>query len=469
MVPTPLRGGFLLSFVPALFVLWTLALSIQARPVRPAPRVIAPRPAIGETAITFSNQVVRIFQAHCQTCHRTGGIAPFSLVSYGDAYENRDRIVEQTSLRKMPPWHVDSTCTAYEDDPSLTAQEIEILSRWVAAGAPQGDLRDLPPERTFPDGWELGPPDQVVTMSEPMTPDFGSGDVYRCFVLPTGLSSDKYVAAVEVVPGSRRMVHHVILFVDSSGTAARQLDARDPGPGYTCFGGPGFDVSLAASTLGGWAPGNTPHRLPDGVGMPLPAGSDVVMQVHYSSRSGVREADTSSVGLYFARGTVRKRLLVAPVINQSFTIPAGAADHEVTASIPFVPFAVHALAIIPHMHLLGRQMTVTVTRPDGSTQCLVRVPDWDFHWQATYFYETPIAVPFGSRIDLSARYDNSSANPENPNSPPRDVRWGENTTDEMCIAFLGVTLDEENLSTSSEDAPLLDWDGLWRGRGLGLR
>jgi copper type II ascorbate-dependent monooxygenase-like protein len=398
-----------------------------------------------EAAVTFSNQVVRILQDHCQTCHRPGGIAPFALVSYGDAYENREKIVEQTSQRLMPPWHVDGSCAAYEDDPSLTPAEIETLSRWVEAGAPQGNPRDLPPARTFPDGWELGAPDHVLTMPEPVTPDFGSGDVYRCFVLPTSFAEDRYVSAVEVLPGVREMVHHVILFVDTAG-AAPALDARDSGPGYACFGGPGFDVSLASSSLGGWVPGNRPRRLPDGVGMPLPRGSNVVMQVHYSSKSGVRRPDSSSVGLYFASGVVHKRLLFVPVINQSFTIPAGASDHEVTAAIPFLPFPVHVVTVTPHMHLLGRSMNVRATRPNGQSVCLARVPDWDFHWQATYTYRTPVALPFGSRIDVSSRYDNSAANPENPNSPPRDVRWGESTTDEMCIAFLGVTLDEEDLA-----------------------
>ncbi|HEY6065562.1 MAG TPA: ascorbate-dependent monooxygenase [Thermoanaerobaculia bacterium] len=445
MTPFSLPRSTLFAVFPAVLGIWTLSVSTDARPARPAPRVVAPRPVVGETAVTFSNQVVRILQDHCQTCHRTGGIAPFALVSYGDAYENREKIVEQTSQRIMPPWHVDGRCAAYEDDPSLTAAEIETLSRWFEAGAPQGNPRDLPPARTFPDGWELGPPDHVLAMPEPMTPDFANGDVYRCFVLPTSFAEDRYVSAVEVLPGVREMVHHVILFVDTAG-AARALDERDPGPGYSCFGGPGFDVSLASSSLGGWVPGNRPRRLPDGVGMPLPRGSNVVMQVHYSSKSGVRRPDTSTVGLYFASGVVHKRLLFLPVINQSFLIPAGASDHEVTAAIPFLPFPVHAVTVTPHMHLLGRTMNVRATRPDGRSVCLASVPDWDFHWQATYTYRTPVELPFGSRIDLSARYDNSAANPENPNSPPRDVRWGENTTDEMCIAFLGVTLDEEDLA-----------------------
>jgi hypothetical protein len=370
--------------------------------------------------VTFSNQVVRILQTHCQTCHRTGGIAPFPLVSYGDAFANRANIALQTSQGNMPPWHVDSSCARYADDPSLTAQEIETLSRWVSAGAPQGDPRDLPPERTFPDGWELGSPDRVLTMPEPMTPDFSNGDVYRCFVLPTGLSEDRFVSAAEVAPGVRQMVHHVLLFVDT-GDTARQLDEREPGPGYTCFGGPGFDLSLTSPGLGGWAPGNRPRPLPDGVGMSLPAGSTVVMQVHYSARSGIREPDRTSVGLHYVHPPVERRLPFLPVINLSFAIPAGAPDHEVTASIPFLPFALHVLNVTPHMHLLGRKMTVTATPPGGGQVCVVNVPDWDFHWQATYTYP-PIALPFGSRIDLSAHYDNSAENPENPHHPPQDVR-----------------------------------------------
>ncbi|HZI67835.1 MAG TPA: ascorbate-dependent monooxygenase [Thermoanaerobaculia bacterium] len=447
MTPPQVVRRLVFGGLIAAFALWTVVLLAQSPtvPSRPSPRVVSPRPLLGEAPVTFSNQVVRILQARCQACHRTGGIAPFSLTSYGDAFVNRVNIVLQTSQRHMPPWHVDSSCAAYEDDPSLTQAEIDALARWVSAGAPQGDPRDLPEPRVFPDGWELGPPDSVLTMPEPMTPDFKDGDVYRCFVLPTSFPEDRFVSAVEVAPGSRRMVHHVILFVDTAG-GARQLDAAQAGPGYTCFGGPGFDVSATSASLGGWVPGNRPRPLPDGVGMPLPKGADVVMQVHYSERSGVEEPDVSSVGLYFAKSAVRKRLLFAPVINQSFTIPAGASNHEVTASIPFLPFGVHVLNVTPHMHLLGKTMKVTATLPDGRQVCLVDVPDWDFHWQGTYTYKTPVALPFGTRIDLSAHYDNSSENDHNPNDPPKDVRWGEGTADEMCIAFLGVTLDAENLA-----------------------
>ena len=449
----------------AAFLVWTAFSVAQTRPGasrRPSPRTVDPRPPSAAEPITFNKQVVRVLQNNCQKCHRDGGIAPFALTTYVDAFAKRAQISIAVSGRVMPPWHASAGCADYRNDPSLSAQDIATVTQWVAVGAPEGDARDLPPPLEFGDGWSLGQPDLVLSMPEAVRPDFSRGDVYRCFVLPTGVTQDRFVSAAEVVPGSAKMVHHVILFTDATG-ASEQLDREDPGPGYTCFGGPGFSM---VSTLGGWAPGSTPSHLPEGIGMPLAANSRVVMQVHYSALSGVSEPDRTSVGLYFSRGAVRKRFLFAPVINTDFVIPAGAADQEVRASIPFFPFGVHVYSITPHMHLLGRKMTVRATMPDGSSRCLVDVPDWDFHWQRSYEFREPIALPFGSRVDLSARYDNSTGNPQQPLNPPREARWGEATTDEMCIAFLGITVDAENLSGEATKAgaaaissPL--WDVPW--------
>ena len=444
----------------AVFALWTALSIAQTRPrvaQRPPPRTVEPRTPSVPEAITFNRQVVRILQANCQKCHRDGGIAPFSLTTYADAFSKRAQISIAVSDRIMPPWHAAAGCAEYQNDPSLSTQDIATLRGWVNSGAPEGDPRDLPPPRNFTDGWELGQPDMVLTMPEPLRPDFSGGDVYRCFVLPTGLEQDRYVSAVEIAPGSRAMVHHVILFVDTSGIS-EQLDAQDPGPGYTCFGGPGFSM---VSGLGAWAPGNTPSLLPDGIGMPLPRGSRVVMQVHYSALSQVTEPDRTSAGIYFARTAVRKRFLFAPVINTDFVIPAGASDHEVRASVPLIPLGIHVYSITPHMHLLGRKMNVRATLPDGTLRCLVDVPDWDFHWQRSYQFAQPVPLPFGSRVDLTARYDNSVNNPQNPNSPPREARWGEATTDEMCIAFLGFTLDAENLTTASGRAEAAKVPHFW--------
>jgi hypothetical protein len=282
-------------------------------------------------------------------------------------------------------------------------------------------------------------------MAEAFTPPFQGKDIYRCFVLPTSESADRWVESSEVLPGSRAMVHHVILFIDSTG-ASEQLDANEPGPGYTCFGGPGFTPSIDAASLGAWVPGNTPPVMPEGVAMKLPKGARVVMQVHYSVRSGVMEPDLTRVGIRFAKPPIHKALRFVPVINDTFRIPAGNPSYTVQAGIPVVPLGVHVLNVTPHMHLLGKTMRVEARLPSGATPCLVDVPDWDFHWQGTYSYQQPMALPLGSSVSLTATYDNSPDNPENPNSPPKDVIWGESTTDEMCLAFLGVTLDFEELS-----------------------
>jgi hypothetical protein len=415
------------------------------------PRVLPPRGSSGG-AVTFSKEIVRILQANCQKCHHEGGIGPYPLITYADAYSHRADILINTTQRKMPPWHVSSACNSYLGDPSLSDSDLAAITTWVTSGAPEGDPKDLPPPATFPSGWTLGTPDVVLTLPQSFKPDFSRGDVYRCFVLPTGLTEDRYVRAAEILPGARTMVHHVILFLDTSGQA-QKLDDAEPGLGYTCFGGPGFDVNPLASTLGGWAPWNEPRFLADGMGLPLPKGSAVVMQVHYSAQNGTGGSDQSSLGIYFTKSSVQKRVLVAPVINQSFLIPAGASNYEVTASIPFLPFDAHLIGVTPHMHLLGKTMRLTETRPDGQSVCLVDVPDWDFHWQGTYYYRNFVAAPTGTGLFLSAHYDNSQDNPSNPNSPPKAVGWGENTTDEMCIGFVAFTLDAENLTAAGAVAP----------------
>ncbi len=444
------------SGLAAAAILWAAILLAQAAPSGISSdrrtRVLPPRDLLGQAGVTFNKEVSRIFQASCQKCHRDGGIGPFPLVTYADAFSHKNDILVSTTERKMPPWHVNSACNAFEDDPSLSSADIATLSRWVLSGAPEGDPGDLPAPVTFPATWSLGDPDLILSMPEPMKPNFNQGDVYRCFVLPTNLSEDHFVRAVEILPGARKMVHHVILFLDTSGQA-QKLDDADPGPGYSCFGGPGFSVNALAPSLGGWAPGNQPRFLPDGLGLSLPKGAAVVMQVHYSAHNGIGASDQSSVGIYFTKAPVRKRVLIAPVINQTFVIPAGASNYEVTASIPYLPFDAHLTAVTPHMHLLGKTMTMTAFSPDSQSLCLAEVPDWDFNYQATYTYKSAIAAPLGTKLLLTARYDNSSENLRNPNNPPRAVGWGENTTDEMCIGFLNFTLDAENLTSSRAVSP----------------
>ena len=434
----------------AAFCLWAGYLLAQERPQvdRPRrPRVVS-RPPIGTLPPTFDKEVVRILQANCQKCHHDGGIGPFPLMTYADAFAHKNDIVFQTASRKMPPWHVDSACNSFESDPSLSPSDRAALSAWASAGAPEGNPADLPAPLTFPATWSLGDPDLVLSMPESYKPNFNQGDVYRCFVLPANLTEDRFVRAAEILPGARKMVHHVILYVDTAGKS-RDLDDADPGPGYSCFGGPGFSVAALSPSLGGWAPGNQPRFLPDGLGMSLPKGASVVMQVHYSAHNGIGVSDLSSLGIYFTTAPVQKRVLIAPVVNTSFFIPPGASDYEVTAAIAFLPFDAHLIAVTPHMHLIGTTMKVKARTLDGAETCLADVPQWDFNWQATYTYKNAVAAPTGTNLSLSARYDNSSDNIRNPNSPPRGIGWGENTTDEMCIGFLNFTLDAENLQSAA--------------------
>jgi mono/diheme cytochrome c family protein len=393
--------------------------------------------------VTFNDQIVRIFQAHCQTCHRPGEVAPFSLTTYADAHAQRRKIGHVTRTRKMPPWKPVPGFGDFTGSRRLGEADIALIERWVAAGAPEGDARDLPPPREFPGTWTLGTPDLVLDATADFPVAARDHDLYRCFTIPTTFAEDRWLSAVEYVPGNRRIVHHVLTYVDTTGRSAA-LDDADPGPGYTCFGGPGF---LPTGGLGGWAPGAGPHVMPDGVGMLLPAGARVVVQMHYHHRGKTTEIDGTKLGLHFARRPIDKRVRAIPILNRAFTIPAGEARHEVKASYTLPPtWNMHAIAVTPHMHLLGREMKVTATYPDGTVRPLIHIDDWDFHWQGSYSFTKPVPLPGGTRIDVSAIYDNSTANARNPNSPPKPVRWGEGTADEMCIAFLRVTVDAEHLS-----------------------
>jgi Copper type II ascorbate-dependent monooxygenase, C-terminal domain len=269
--------------------------------------------------------------------------------------------------------------------------------------------------------------------------------MYRCFPIPTNLPSDTYVSAIDIKPGDRQTVHHVIAYIDTSGDS-QKLDDADAGPGYTSFGGPGFSITSLSATLGGWAPGARPVVLPDDVALSLPANSRVVLQVHYHPHGIKTLPDQTQIGIYFAKKKPNKIVRFLPLINQTFTIPPNDPNYPVSASFSaFLP--VHLYLIFPHMHLLGRKMHVNATLPNGSEKCLINIDDWDFNWQGMYGFSEPVAIPTGTKLALDAHYDNSTENWRNPNNPPKPVSWGEQTTDEMCIAFIGFTIDAENLAT----------------------
>jgi mono/diheme cytochrome c family protein len=396
-----------------------------------------PSPAADDRPVTFNNQVVRIFQQHCQGCHRPGETAPFSLTTYPEAHRRHDDILTMVQTRKMPPWKAVVGHGEFADVRRLSDTEIRVIARWVADGVPEGDPRDLPPPRRFPTGWTLGTPGAVIAMEEPFTVPPRTRDVYRCFTVPIRLPGERrFISASEVLPGNRKVVHHVQTFLDVTGRSV-ELDRAEAGPGYTCFGGPGFQTS---GGLGGWVPGSIPLRIPPRVAWGIPAGARLVVQVHYNNPGDTPQTDLTRVGLHFTSGPFDRRLHMVRTKAWDFVIPAGAARTSVRAWAT-VPEDLEALTVHAHMHLLGREVTVTAHRPDGTTRPLLRIDDWDFEWQLLYYFKRPVPLPSGTRIEVECVYDNSAANLRNPSSPPRQVTSGFETTDEMCLASVLGTVE----------------------------
>ena len=388
-----------------------------------------PEPSL-PAEVTYSEHIATILQNNCQTCHRHGEVAPFTLTDYGDAKAWATEIAVYTESRLMPPWKPAPGYGHFKNERRLTDTQIELIARWVDAGAPPGDLNAVPEPPEFHDDWALGEPDKIFEMPVEYEIAAEGEDEYRQFIIPTNFETDMYIQAVDVQPGNRKTVHHVIPYLDVNGEA-RQLDAQDPKPGYVTDGtGPGFD---AIGSLGGWAPGVTPSVLPEGVGYLLPKGADIVMQVHYY-RTGHIEHDRSRLGLYFSKTPDTAQLHIGSAINSEFVIPAGESWYEVLASRK-VKEDVYLLGAMPHMHLLGRDMRLVANTPEGETHDLIWVKDWDFNWQDVYHYQAPLFLPVGATINLVAHFDNSAGNPANPHTPPIPVGWGEKTTDEMCIGF----------------------------------
>ena len=400
-----------------------------------------PRPTGGK--VTYYRDVLPILQKNCQQCHRPGEVGPFSLMTYKQAVNWADDIKDYTKSRKMPPWKPVEGAE-FVGERKLTQKEIDTLAAWVAEGTPEGDPKDAPPPVKYAEGWQLGKPDLILDPGEDMTIGAAGRDVFRCFVLSTNLPEDKFVIAYEVRPGNRRVVHHTLQLLDTRGRARRlekreRERAKDPtekdrGPGYSWRMGVGFFPP--DGDVGGWAPGLGPRYLTKGVGFYLPKGADIVMQVHYH-RTGRVEKDRTRVGLYFAKKPANPLQGLA-IPARFLVIPAGVEKHHVKGSLWLAQDCM-LHTVMPHMHLLGKSIKVTMTPPGGKTTTLVAVADWDYNWQETYFFKKPIKAKAGTKFTVEGVYDNSANNPLNPFNPPRMVLLGEETTNEMCFGFLGVT------------------------------
>lgn len=399
---------------------------------------------LAEAQVTYSKEISRLYQAKCQGCHRSGDIAPFVLDSYEAASRWGEDIQRVLTAKLMPPWKPVEAEGKFKNDYGLTDSERQLILDWYKAGAPEGDPAELPEPLPETGGWQLGEPDAVISMPE-LYDVPRRKDIYRCFVVPTGFDEDMWMKAVQVLPGNRQVVHHVILYLDETGKSAA-LDAKDEEPGYECFGGPGDGVDVGLSTmLGGWVPGTRTSMLPDGVGILVPKGARVIIQMHYFP-AGKQHSDQTKVGLYFAKREEKmsKRMVYLPVLNTRFRIPAGAKDYAVTASAPTLPSDVYM--VVPHMHLIGKKIEIAKSNLfTRNTETLIKIDDWDFNWQGFYSFVKPVRLGLLEQLRLTCRFDNSADNPRNPSNPLKPVQWGEGTEDEMCIAFLGLTFDDQSL------------------------
>jgi mono/diheme cytochrome c family protein len=425
--------------------------------LRPVPFVVAAAfivvaAAAAQRGPTFAGDIAPILYANCTSCHRPGQAGPFSLLSYEDARTHGDEILEMTSARLMPPWHPTKAPGFPElrDERRLTDAQITTIRRWVDAGMPSGDLRRAPVPPVYPRSWRLGVPDLILTLPRPMPVPAGGPDLYRNVLISLDFMEDRWITAIDYQPSARQVVHHALFFAGPAGVIVRDdeavpglgrgLLARGAGatPGERLGG-----VDDAWSGLGGWVPGITPKFYPDGIAQPLPRNSNLVMQLHLHP-SGTAAEEDGRVAIYFAKAPPQKSLTgvqVPPAFGfaMGLDIPAGESRYAIRDAFE-LPVDVEAFGARGHAHYLCREMKMTATLPDGSTRGLLWIGRWDFAWQDSYYFKTPIRLPKGTKITVDIAYDNSAANLANPNSPPVRVRWGRESTDEMGSMTLLIAM-----------------------------
>ncbi len=387
------------------------------------------------TSITFATDIAPILWENCAACHHPGGSGPFDLLSYEDARKRARQIAEVTARRFMPPWLPDVGSGPFEGERRLTPAQIEILAAWAEQGAPEGDASRLgaPPE--FPADWELGPPDLVLPAADAFLLPAEGRDVFRNFVFPIPVDGVRYVEAMEILPGNKRLVHHANVLLDRSGEGRRR-DAEEPGPGFS-----GMDLALESERFEPqthflfWKPGARVHREAPGMAWPVDGKTDLILNMHMQPSGRVEEI-RPSIGLYFSdQPATRYPMLIQLENDRAIDIPPGEKSFLVTDEFT-LPVGVEVLGVYPHAHYLGQQLEAWATLPDGSHRGLIKINDWDFNWQGVYRYRSPLSLPPGARISMRYRYDNSAGNPQNPYHPPRRITAGNQSTDEMAHLWL---------------------------------
>ncbi len=406
---------------------------------------------------TWSDKIAKIIYNNCTECHRSGAIATFSLQSYADAKANAFGIKYATGSRNMPPWKADPSYNHLKGERVLTDQQIQDLSDWVSAGAPSGDLSLAPPAPTFPKGIKMLNPDKTVAI--PTYSVSKNTDDYRCFTIPSGISVDKYLAQVEFEPMNLSIVHHILLFQDNASTC-KNLDDADPLPGYSSYGG-GVGSSTA-TLIGGWVPGGNLIDIPTGMGIRLKAGSYFILQIHYSPGSMTKK-DSTRCHFKYSSLTAPREVFVASILNHANGVNGGLTNGPLYISANTVKsfnqrydmdnsYDYSIIAVAPHMHMIGKTYKIYAITPLKDTLKLCLIPNWDFRWQGAYTFRKIVKFPKNTKIYGDASYDNTTNNIFNPNSPPKNVSLGENTSDEMMLCYFTFTVykpGDENIILDS--------------------
>jgi mono/diheme cytochrome c family protein len=432
--------------------------------------------------VTFNKDVAPILYNNCAVCHRPNDIAPMSLLSYKEARPWARSIKEKVLNREMPPWSPDPAYGEFTNDHRLAQKDIDTIVAWVDQGAREGSAKDAAKMPDFvAGGWEIGKPDVVLQMAEEHVVKPDDPDQYINYFIPTNFKEDMWVQAAEIHPGNRRVVHHVIAFIQTPQMMAKRAeDAKSTGEkiGKRVAGGSGLfyldgnlrRVKMDAPVmdnacdqkgapggrqpggngegenegmlLAGFAPGTGNTAYPAGSAKRVPAGATLMFQIHYSAfRGSLKEnvTDRTSIGLIFAKQPPDKMVVTSAAANLLFKIPAGDGNHEVLAC-QTVPRDIQVINYMPHMHLRGKDMKYEVVYPDGKRETLLWVPKFSFNWQAVYWLKRPLNIPKGTKLIVTAHFDNSTKNKYNPD-PTKDVRWGDPTYDEMMIGWMDITID----------------------------
>ncbi|MBL0169838.1 MAG: cytochrome c [Gemmatimonadaceae bacterium] len=415
-----------------------------------------------DAAPTFTKDVAPILYKNCTTCHRPGGLGPFTLLDYDTAKKNVGDIRDAVKTGYMPPWHAEGPHGAFANDRRLSDTEKQTILRWIEAGAKKGDVKALPPAPVYATSWEVGTPDAVVTMPSDFTVPAAGTVEYQYFEIPTNFTEDKWVQAIEFMPGAREVVHHVLVYAKvppapgaaeaaAAAAAAAKAAGTPPAPRptplfvrkqqYEGTEEPPARIDSRnppprqlGTLIGGTAPGTNVMKFPAGTALKIRAGTVLTFQMHYTAR-GHEMHDRTSVGFKFASAAPDEEIRMAAFVNTALKLPAGAKDVPVNAELEPTQ-NIRIWGLLPHTHLRGTGWKYTLEKPDGTSDVVLDVPRYDFNWQTYYFFATPLDVPAGSKLKSTAWYDNSATNKSNPDAS-KDVKWGDQTWEEMqYTAFL---------------------------------